>query len=312
MRIVSLLASGTEIVCALGLADRLVGISHECDYPPEVLDRPRVSRPRFEPSGLDSGAIDRAVRAALATHGSVYELDETRLQELSPDLLITQAVCEVCVVPTSLVERAVAVLGTSTVVLSLDAHSIREVLDSIVAVGEAVGAAARARVVASQLEGRIAGVSDRVAADPKPTVLALEWLDPPFAPGHWVPEMIEIAGGRNLVGDVRRPSIQLSWNDVAGLDPDVLIVMPCGFGLAASREAANRHAHELLRVGGRAIGRGRAFVVDGSSFFNRSGPRLADGVEILGRLLHPASFAASSVTGRAVPWQPENLSTTEE
>ncbi len=304
MRIASLLASGTEIVHALGLADQLVAISHECDFPPEILDRPRLSRPRFDSTGLDSGAIDRALRDVLERHGSVYELDEVCLRRVAPDLLISQAVCEVCAVPTSLATRAVDLLGTGTSVLSLDAHTLDEVLHSIVAVGRAAGVESRATALARTLEERMARVADRVAGEPMPRVLAIEWLDPPFAPGHWVPEMVQVAGGENVLGDVRRPSVQVSWNDLAGLDPDVLVVMPCGFGLEASTDAANTYARELLGVAERAVVQNRAFVVDGSSFFNRSGPRLADGVEILGRLLHPERVTDVDLAGRAAEWRP--------
>jgi iron complex transport system substrate-binding protein len=304
MRIASLLASGTEIVCALGLEDQLVAISHECDFPMTVLDRPRASRPRFDPVGLTSGQIDGAVRAAMQQHGSVYELDVGVLRRAAPDLVLTQAVCEVCAVPTSLAEQAVRALGDGVAVLSLDAHSIEEILQAVVAVGVAAGLQARGEVVVESLRERMAAVRDRTAGVPEPTVLAIEWLEPVFVPGHWVPDMIRWARGTNLLGDVRRPSLQLSWEGLRGLDPDVLIVMPCGFGLEQARQAADQHAEQLLAVGERAIAGGRAFVVDGSSYFNRSGPRVADGVEILGRLLHPWRFPDIDLWDRAAVWRP--------
>jgi iron complex transport system substrate-binding protein len=291
-RIVSLLASATEIVVALGLEDRLVAISHECDYPPRVLDRPRVSRPRFDPTGLTSGEIDQAVRDAMRDYGSVYEVDAAALEAARPDLILTQAVCEVCAVPTPGVRELVWELGIEAEVLSLDAHTIEGIFETVLQVGEAAGVPERARELVAGYRARLARVEEAVRGEARPRVLAIEWLEPPFAPGHWTPEMIERAGGENLVGRVGAPSTQLGWEELEGSDPDVLVVMPCGYGLEASREEADRHADRLRRVAGRAIESGRAFVVDGSSYFNRSGPRVVDGVEILAGVLHPGRVAA--------------------
>ena len=287
MRIASLLASGTEIVAALGLEDQLVAISHECDYPAHVLDRPRVSRPRFDVAGLDSGAIDRAVRRAMAEHGSVYEVDGDALERLRPDVVLTQAVCEVCAVPTPGVRDVVSARDLPTEVLSLDAHTIEEILASILQVGRAAGAEARARSVVGELRRRLERVTTAVAGAPRPRVLAIEWLDPPFAPGHWVPEMITLAGGECLVGQAGSHSYQVGWGGLEGFDPDALVIMPCGYGIEASSSDADRHAEQLRRVAPRAVSDESAFVVDGSSYFNRSGPRVVDGVEILAGLLHP-------------------------
>lgn len=299
-RIASLLASATEIVCALGLRDDLVAISHECDYPPEVLDRPRVSRPRFDPAALDTGGIDRAVRQAMQEHGSVYEVDGGRLSALRPDLVLTQAVCDVCAVPTASAREAVASLEYEPQVLSLDAHDLEGIFRSIEAVGAAAGIPRRAAEYVAELRARAAAVRARVAGRPRPRVLALEWLDPPFVPGHWVPEMIASAGGVNLQGESGVRSAQVSWADLGTCDPDVLVIMPCGFGLDASRAEAARHAERLAHVAPRAIESGRAYAVDGSSYFNRSGPRVVDGIEILAALLHPDLFPEISLTGSAV------------
>ncbi len=299
MRIASLLASATEIVYALGLGDALVAISHECDYPPEALGKPRVSRPRFDPAGLSSGEIDAAVRDAMARHGSVYVLDEERLRAVRPDLILTQAVCEVCAVPTTLARHAARVLGPGVRVVSLDAHTLAGVLDAIRGVGVAAGVADRAEAVVGALEARLERVRQAVAGARAPGVLAIEWLDPPFVPGHWVPEMIELAGGRPLAGAAGRPSRQASWDELAALDPDVLVVMPCGFGLSQARADARRHAAALARVAPRALAGAQAFVVDGSAYFNRSGPRVADGVEILAALLHPERVREVPLEGRA-------------
>lgn len=292
MRIVSLLASGTEIVHALGLGENLVGISHECDHPAELMDRPRVSRPRFDPAGLDSGAIDQAVRTAMAEHGSVYEVDGDLLERLRPDLVLTQAVCEVCAVPTPGVREEVRRRGMHAQVLSLDAHTIDDILDSVAAVGRAAAVSERAHRVRGELERRLEAVASAVGERERADVLALEWLDPPFAPGHWVPEMIEAAGGRCLVGTAGDRSQQLEWDALAPLAPDALVVMPCGYDVRASMQDAASHADRLRRVAPGAINAGRAWIVNGSAYFNRSGPRFVRGVEILAALLHPDLFPA--------------------
>jgi len=302
-RIASLLASGTEIVAALGLADRLVAISHECDHPPEVLERPRVTRPRFDPTGLSSGELDRAVRQAVLEHGAVYEIDGEALARLQPDLVLAQAVCEVCAVPTPSAQAVVAERGLSARVLSLDAHDLEGILRSIEEVGRAAGAESRAAALVAELRARLAAVRRAVEGAARPRVLALEWLDPPFVPGHWVPEMVALAGGENLAGAPGEPSREVGWAELAGLDPDVLVLMPCGYGLAAARADADAHAGRLIEVAGRAVGAGRAYVVDGSSYFNRSGPRIVTGVEILAGLFHPGRVAAPPA-GSAAVWRP--------
>lgn len=303
MRIVSLLASATEIASALGLQEELVGISHECDHPPEVLDLPRVSRPRFEPERLTSGEVDRAVRNAMAEHGSVYAIDGDRLEELAPDLVLTQAVCEVCAVPTSGVEEIARERGLTAEVLSLDAHTIGEILETVLQVGRAAGVSGRADAVVDDLRTRLDMVRAAAAGAERPRVLALEWLDPPFVPGHWVPEMVELAGGDNLAGEAGAPSRRIEWGELAELDPEILVVMPCGYGLDASRRDADAHAERLLEVAPRAVADGRAFVVDASSYFNRSGPRIVTGVEILAGLFHPDRFREPDPE-TAAAWRP--------
>lgn len=303
MRIVSTLASGTEIAAELGLHDQVVGISHECDHPPDLQDRPRVSRARFDPDGLTSGEIDEAVRRAMIEGGSVYVLDGGLIEDLGPDLILAQAVCEVCAVPTHGVKELVSQRGLDARVLSLDAHTIEDILRSIEDVGRAAGVEARARERIRAIRRRLDAVRDSVAGAARPRVLALEWLDPPFAPGHWVPEMVRIAGGDNLLGDAGAPSAQVDWAAMRDLDPDVLIAMPCGYGLEAARDDANRHSRGLLRVAPRAIEMGRAFIVDASAYFNRSGPRFVTGVEILAGLLHPDRFSAPEPS-TASPWRP--------
>lgn len=302
-RIVSLLASGTEIVDALGLGECLVGISHECDHPPQLLDRPRVSRPRFDPEGLSSGEIDAAVRRAMIEHGSVYEIDGAALEGLDPDIILTQAVCEVCAVPTGGVREVLGARGIEAEVVSLDAHTIDDILSSLTQVARAADRPELAGEPAAALRRRLDAVRAAVSGADPARVLGIEWFDPPFTPGHWVPEMIELAGGRNLAGEAGRPSREAAWEEIGDLDPDALLLMPCGYGLEASRRDADAHAERLREVAPRAIAEGRAWVVDASSYFNRSGPRFVTGVEILGGLLHPDRLPAPH-RSVAAAWSP--------
>jgi len=304
MRIASLLASATEAVYALGLADQLVAVSHECDYPPAVRGKPRISRPRFDAAGLNSGQLDAAVRRAMSEHGAVYAVDQDLVRELAPELILSQAVCEVCAVPTSMAEQVARALTPPPRVVSLDSHSIQDILDGIRAIGTAAGVPQRAERYVAGLTARLAGVRAAVSGRPAPRVLAIEWLDPPFVPGHWTPEMVQWAGGVLLAGSSGRPSHEVSWETLAAREPDVLVVMPCGFGLAATQSEADRFADRLARVAPRAVESGNAFVVDGSAYFNRSGPRMVDGVELLGALLHPDCFPNYRIEGKAMVWTP--------
>jgi iron complex transport system substrate-binding protein len=301
-RIVSLLPSATEIVCALGLGDCLVGVSHGCDHPSAMLVKPCLTRPRFPLDGLSSGEIDVAVRHTLREFGSVYQVDTERLAAVEPDLLLTQGVCEVCAVPTRDAEVAACGLASGPAVLALDAHDVAGVLATIRVVGRASGVPERAEQCVRDIERRIAAVRARVASRPPPRVLALEWLDPPFAPGHWVPDMVALAGGHLLRGVAGRPSFAVRWEELAGLDPDILLVMPCGFDLAAARADADRYRASLCAVAPRAIHSGRAYAVHATAHFSRPGPRVADGVELLAELLHPDIFSGASLEGRAAVW----------
>ena len=294
MRIVSFLSSATEIVYELGLGEQLVGISHECDWPPEALRLPRVSRSRLDPAGMTSGEIDAAVRRAMAEHGNVYTVDERGLWDLRPDLVLTQAVCEVCAVPTGSVEDAVRGLPTPPRVLSLDAHTLEEILESVQDVADAAGESRRGRETVARLRGRMNAVAEAVAGFPRPRTLALEWLDPPFAPGHWLPEMIAAAGGDNLLGEAGRHSGEVAWGSLAGLDPDRLLLLPCGWGLAEARADADRHRERLREVAARAIDAGGAWLGAGA-WFSRSGPRVVGG----SRRSPPSSIPSASPKRRS-------------
>ena len=291
MRIVSFLSSATEIVALIGLGDDLVGISHECDHPPHLLDRPRVSRVRFDPAGMDSGDIDTAVREAMARFGSVYQVDVALLRRLAPEIILTQAVCEVCAVPTGSVMEAVGGLRRTPRVVSLDAHSVEQILQSIADVGLAAGADEAAARAVGGLRDRISAVEAAVRGRARPRVLLLEWLEPPFIPGHWVPEMVEIAGGVCLAGVRGGRSPEVAWESLAALDPDVLLIEPCGYDLERAVEEACRFEDRLRRIAPRAYAEGRVWALD-SGRFSRSGPRVIEGIEALAAVLHPDAFDA--------------------
>jgi iron complex transport system substrate-binding protein len=286
MRIASMLSSATEIVYALGLQNHLVGISHECDYPPEALRLPRLSRSRFDPAGLTSGEIDAEVRRCMLEYGSVYQVDVDALRDVHPDVILTQAVCEVCAVPTGAVHDAVAQLPNPPVVVSLDAHTLEQILATMHQVADAVGESARGDEAVARLRARVDRVREAVADRPRPRTLALEWLDPPFAPGHWVPEMVTIAGGDNLVGTAGSHSLEIPWSEAEGLSPDRLLLVPCGYAMDRARQDADEARGRLRQLAAPAIDEGRAAVGD-SAYFSRSGPRVVEGIEALAAWLHP-------------------------
>jgi iron complex transport system substrate-binding protein len=301
LRIASLLSSATEIVYELGLQDRLVAISHECDWPPEALGLPRLSRVRFDPAGLTSGQIDAEVRRCMLEFGSVYEIDARALADSRPDLILTQAVCEVCAVPTPSVHQAVADLPHRPRVLSLDAHTLDEIIASVAQVADAAGEPARGDAAAASLRARVDGVREAVAGRTRPRVLALEWLEPPFAPGHWIPEMIEFAGGESLIGRAGGHSVEVPWSEVEGLDPDRLLLVPCGYAMEQARADADRARGRLHALAPRAIAAGDA-AVGHSAWFSRSGPRVVAGIEALAAWLHPGAFPAPADEAVLARW----------
>ncbi|HWN73672.1 MAG TPA: ABC transporter substrate-binding protein [Solirubrobacterales bacterium] len=281
MRIASLVPSATEMLFALGLGESVVGVTHECDYPPAAAELPQLTATVL-PEGLSAGEIDAAVKEVVGEGRALYTLDEQRLAELEPDLIVTQTVCEVCAVSYDDVVEVAARLPTQPRVLQQDPSTLGEVLDDVIRLGAAAGIEAQAAELRRNLEGRLEAVRTAVAGEPRPRVLALEWLDPPFLGGHWIPEMIEIAGGEDVAGPAGQKSPQVEWKDLHGLDPDVVVSMPCGWYLEQSCEQALLHRERLDSLGAR-----RAYAVDAASTFSRPGPRLVDGVELLGHLIHP-------------------------
>jgi iron complex transport system substrate-binding protein len=281
VRIASLVPSATEILFALGLGDQVVAVTHECDYPPEAARRRHLTR-SLVPEGLPAGQIDAEVRRLSGEGRHLYELDEPTLAELDVDLIVTQAVCDVCAVSYDDVIAVAARLPTRPQVISLDPSSLGEVLDDVPRLGQATGVAEGAIRLRDALGRRLDHVSSAVAGASRPRVLALEWLDPPFIGGHWVPEMIEIAGGRDVLGVPGAKSRTVEWDELAGSEPSVLVAMPCGWNARQARSEVEAHAAEVAAIGAEHI-----WAVDAAASFSRPGPRLVEGTELLAHLLHP-------------------------
>jgi len=273
MRICSLLPSATEIVADLGLAGSLVAVSEECDWPPEVRGLPVVTASRVDTSRLRSLAIDRAVREALAGGRPLYAIDRNLLEALKPDVILTQNLCAVCAVSADAVDELCA---ADAQVVALDAHRLAEVAERIAWLADLLGVPARGRAVVDEMEQRIAAVRERVAEAPVRRVFVAEWLEPPYAAGHWIPEMVVLAGGREVLGRAGAPSYPTSWEAVRERKPELVVVAPCGFD---HERAAREAALPPLRC--------RAVAVDSNAYYARPAPRLADGVAQLAFLIHP-------------------------
>ena len=291
-RIVSLLASGTELVCALGLGDRLVGRSHECDFPAWVRRLPEVSRPTFEIDG-SSRDIDEAVRARLRAGQPLYRVDEQLLLELAPDIVITQTHCEVCAVsPADLVHRLPATL-TRTPVVALSGGTLSAILRGFAEVATILGRSQAGADLIGELKQRLSALRQAVAGLPRPRVACVEWIEPAFAMGNWGPELVELSGGESVLGRSGEHSTTTSFAAVLEADPDVLIIAPCGFGLErAEQEMHLVHSQPGLRES-RAARAGRVYVCDGNLYFNRSSPSLFETPRILAEILHPDHFEPS-------------------
>ena len=296
MRIASLISSGTEILFGLGLGEQVVAVSHECDYPSAATHVPRATRSWID-SSRPSGQIDAQVKQCFAAGRPLYELDAELLCRLAPDLIVTQAQCDVCAVRYADVVDLVAsrpVLRTARV-LALYPQSLAEVLDDVRRIGIAAGAEESSQRLREALQQRIeriaAAVTDVAPAD-RPPVVCIEWIEPLMTAGNWTPELIELAGGRPGLAEAGRHSQYVSWEQIQAYSPQVLIVAPCGFDLARSRSEAE-HLHSLPRFAELdAVRSGRAFVVDGNAYLNRSGPRLVDTLELLAWLIHPEQLPA--------------------
>jgi iron complex transport system substrate-binding protein len=291
MRIASLVPSATEALFALGLGDQVVAVTHECDHPAEVLGIPRLTRSVI-PDGLEPGEVDARVREVTGRGDALYELDEPALARLAPDLIVTQALCAVCAVSYDDVRAVAARLESRPEVISLDPHNLGDVLDDLVRLAEATGVRGRGEALSRELRGRLDRVGAAVAGAPRSRVVALEWLDPPYAGGHWVPEMIEMAGGQSVAGERGRDSRTATWDELRAARPDVVVAMPCGLYAdeAAAQALARRERLESL-------GAVRTYAVDAASSFSRPGPRLVEGTELLAHLLHPDRWPAPGGLG---------------
>ena len=280
-RIVSFLPAGTEIVHALGAGSELVGRSHECDFPPSVTRLPVVSRPALDLEGATPQAIDRAVAERMASGASMYAIDEHLLRELTPDVIITQDLCRVCAPSGNELSRAVRAFDRVPEILFLTPHTIADIEANIVAVGNAIGRSREAADLVRANRERMENVKRVAERAPRRRVVFLEWTDPPFCAGHWVPEMITLAGGHDPLGQQGADSVRIEWADVERAAPDVVIVSPCGFGLTQAAEMAAALP---------PIASARVVPVDANAYFARPGPRIAEAVEVLARAIHPELF----------------------
>lgn len=307
MRIVSLLPSTTEICFALGLGDHLAAVTHECDYPPGALTKPRITR-NVLPEGLTDGAeIDERINQLMLDGKSIYELDQARLEEIQPTLILTQELCTVCAVAYEDVVAMTRHLPGPPQVVSIEPRTVDQVLESILTVGELTGRSATASAVVRALHSRINHIAARIdRTQPPRRVVCLEWLDPPMVAGHWVPEMVALAGGEDLLGQAGEPSFRVTWEQIHEASPDVLVLMPCGFDLQGTiaeveRLLSKRETLPAFLDEIPAVREERVFAVDGSSYFNRPGPRIVGGVEILAGILHPQGFARIGPPGTVQP-----------
>lgn len=293
MRIAALLPSATEIVYALGLGDVLVGVTHECDYPPDARRKPVLTSSRIQGRGLTSAEIEHAVSSRLGGHRSLYTLNEELLRELKPDLVLTQELCDVCAVSYAEVKHAARLLDVGTQVVSLEPTTLDDVLGTIELVGELAGRRDQAGELVSSLRARLAAVRDRIAEQtPRPRVWVSEWLEPPYSAGHWVTAQVEAAGGREVFHRAGIPSTRVAPADILHAVPEVIVLAPCGFHI----DDVEREARRVTLFPGweslPAVLAGDVWAVDASSYYSRPGPRLVDGVELMASLLHPEIFGA--------------------
>jgi iron complex transport system substrate-binding protein len=290
VRVVSLLPSATEIVYALGLGDQLVAVTFECDEPACARRDKTVVVGGRDTSAMTPAEIDAYVREQLAAGKDLYTLDAGALAALSPELILTQDLCRVCALPAGHVAEALDYLGCTAEVMTLDPHSLDDVLETILTVGRRTGAGPQARLLVGSLRQRLADVSDRIAGRRRPAVAVIEWVDPPFTSGHWVPDVVAAAGGRPVVASPGGRSSQTSWDEIAAAQPEVVVVAPCGFNLDSAAAQAETVAARLPGI--------PVWAIDANGIVVRPGPRLVDGVEALAAILHPGC-AADVPAGRA-------------
>lgn len=296
-RVVSLLPGSTEILCALGLRESLVGVSHECDHPIDVVGLPVLTEPKLNPHAL-SGAIEARIRTLVQEGLSIYRINTDILQSLQPDLIITQDQCAVCAVPLHEVEEAVrCVLSPDVNIISLKPQQLRDIWEDIRTVASAAGREDAAEELLRGLKRRLWKLEQKTRHLPRPRVACLEWLDPLIAAGNWIPELVNIAGGEYALAEVGEPSTTLTWESLTAYQPEVIILMPCGFKIAQTQvELPAFTAHPQWQALS-AVQNNQVFIVDGNAYLNRSGPRIVDSVEILAEILHPEECAGIAPVG---------------
>ena len=302
MRVVSLLPAATEIVAALDMLDALVAVSHECDFPPAVRTKPRATRCEIHGNALPSADTDAWVRRQLAERGTLYTLDEALLRRLDPTVIVTQRLCDVCAVEYDTVTAFARTLPSRPEVVNLEPERLADVLDDVRRVGRALGVPDRAAAVVAHLEARLAALRARVAGAVPPRCALLEWIAPPYRGGHWMPELVELAGATDLLGRAGEPAVATDWQAVCAAAPELLVLACCGYDVA--RTLADRPLLEAVPgwCDIPAVRTGRVWAVDGSAYFSRPGPRLVDSAELLGALAHPERFPAPSPdVARALP-----------
>ncbi len=295
LRIASLLPSATEIVCALGLEENLIGITHECDFPATVSGKPHLTASRISHETMSSKEIDHAVRSQLDGHGSIYDLNTDLLERLKPDLILTQELCDVCAVSYKTVLKAAKIYAAGAQVVSLEPNTIEDIFENIKTVGEICGVSVKAEEVVLKLKERLDAVRAKTEnLKKRPRVFMLEWLEPPFAPGHWTPEQVEIAGGDCVMGKAGEKSVTTTFEEIAAAAPEILVLIPCGYYAAdILRQLPNTAFPEYFREIP-AVKNGEVWALDATSYFSRPAPRVVEGAEILAKILHPEIFGAPS------------------
>ena len=303
IRIASLLPSATEIVCALGLEKNLVGITHECDFPASIVNLPPLTASRISHSTMSSKEIDHAVRSQLDGHGSIYDLDTKQLTELKPDLIITQELCDVCAVSYKIVKQAARMYVANAQVISLEPNTLEDIFENIKTIGEICGVSEKANEVVESLQNRLENIRLKIETEvnpqskipnPKSKIFMMEWLEPPFAPGHWVPEQVEIAGGMALMGEAGKKSVATTYEQIIESQPDILVLIPCGYYTEdILRQLPNTMFPEAFKDIP-AVRNGEIWALDATSYFSRPAGRVVDGVEILAKIVHPEIFGQPS------------------
>ncbi len=293
LKIASLLPSATEILCALGLEENIVGVTHECDFPSSVTNKPHLTKSRISHETMTSKEIDHAVRSQLDGHGSIYDLDTKLLEQLKPDLIITQELCEVCAVSYKTVQKAAKMFVADAKVVSLEPNTIEDIFENIKTVGEFCEVSETAEEVVRNLQNRLEEVHQKAEKMKKrPRVFMLEWLEPPFAPGHWTPEQVEIAGGNCLLGQAGKKSVTTTYEAIFESKPEILVLIPCGY---YTRDILRQLPNTIFPESFReipAVQNNEVWALDASSYFSRPAPRVVDGAEILAKIFHAEIFGA--------------------